>query len=991
MRKIGQIVSLVLIIVSTLTAQELPFSKGVGFGQAFEVSSAQDIHFNYYSKQDFINVKNLGCDVIRLPIFMKNMKDKESGYQFDPLFLFLLDKYVDIAEEVGINLILTNMSEFDYENDPTLRDQLIFIWSNMAKHYKDRSDMIFYEVANEPTNISDEDWNDIQQNIVEVIREVDNRHMIIVTPTGWAAISNLRYMPEYEDDKLIYTFHLYDPMLFTHQGATQVGYGELKGMPFPYDPDRMPPMPSSFVGTWDEHRYNTYSTYGTIERIETLIGWANDFRTERNVPVICDEFGADDKYSAPEDRLRWYETVRTNCEKNGMGWLMHGYTKYWGLFEYGTDKLFDYDLNIPLVETMGLNPQPQSDFVITPDTARFDIYQDYVNRYIDTWISTEEGESHFYCDDPYDGDFCIQIEDFPIWCYFDFRMKPYRDFSYFASNDYVLDFWVKGDKPGKEVQLRFCDTKTSDPGDHPWRMGVNIDETYATWDGKWHNVQIPLSEMIEFGCHDGNWYNPVGEFDWSAISSFQIASEIQSLEGAKFYFDNLRIVKPMKADFTANVTQGTVPLTVQFEDLSVGNINTWNWDFGDGNTSNEQSPAHIYENIGDYTVSLAISGLDGSDNITKTNYISANILKPVVDFTADKTVGMAPLTVQFTNNTSHEVTAWQWNFGDGNTSEEESPSHIYSEGGTFTVSLRATGPGGSDSKVRNNFITVTDQSITCSTPNGGDLFYAGEKTLIRWSKENINSVAIDLSTDNGNNWSNLSPNETVSYYRWTVPEVSSSHCLIKVYSVDDNNIYDISDSTFTILNPTIEIKSPSGGESLNSGKKVQIVWRSIDVDKVNIFYSENNGANWTEIATNINSSDYQYDWSVPDVNSNDCIIKIVNSDYEEYFVESEPFSIINQTSIDNSNITPTEFSLEQNFPNPFNPVTTIKYSIPKTTNVKLMIFSLNGELIETLVDQSQSTGFYQVSWNAKDYPSGIYLYKLLADNFVEERKLILVK
>jgi PKD repeat protein len=80
------------------------------------------------------------------------------------------------------------------------------------------------------------------------------------------------------------------------------------------------------------------------------------------------------------------------------------------------------------------------------------------------------------------------------------------------------------------------------------------------------------------------------------------------------------------ANFTANPIMGTVPLSVQFTDQSLGAINAWQWDFGDGNTSTSQAPTHTYVATGSYTVSLSISGANDSDIMTRTNYI--NVLNP---------------------------------------------------------------------------------------------------------------------------------------------------------------------------------------------------------------------------------------------------------------------------------------------------------------------------------------------------------------------------
>lgn len=86
-----------------------------------------------------------------------------------------------------------------------------------------------------------------------------------------------------------------------------------------------------------------------------------------------------------------------------------------------------------------------------------------------------------------------------------------------------------------------------------------------------------------------------------------------------------------------------------------------------------------------------------------------------------------------------------------------------------------------------------------------------------------------------------------------------------------------------------------------------------------------------------------------------------------------------------------EFTLGQNFPNPFNPSTKINFTIPKPVNVRLEIYSITGEFIEGIINQKLKPGKYEYSWNAGDYPSGIYYYKLSSENRSESKKMVLVK
>ena len=89
--------------------------------------------------------------------------------------------------------------------------------------------------------------------------------------------------------------------------------------------------------------------------------------------------------------------------------------------------------------------------------------------------------------------------------------------------------------------------------------------------------------------------------------------------------------------------------------------------------------------------------------------------------------------------------------------------------------------------------------------------------------------------------------------------------------------------------------------------------------------------------------------------------------------------------------TPTEFSLSQNFPNPFNPITRLKYSISKSSQVTLKIFNTLGQEIETLFSEEKPVGSYEVNWNAANFPSGVYFYRLQAGSFVETKKMLLLK
>jgi hypothetical protein len=96
-------------------------------------------------------------------------------------------------------------------------------------------------------------------------------------------------------------------------------------------------------------------------------------------------------------------------------------------------------------------------------------------------------------------------------------------------------------------------------------------------------------------------------------------------------------------------------------------------------------------------------------------------------------------------------------------------------------------------------------------------------------------------------------------------------------------------------------------------------------------------------------------------------------------------SVVSETKI------PTSIELEQNFPNPFNPTTKIVFSIPQRSNVRLIVYNLLGNQVAELVNSDMEAGSYETNFDASLLPSGVYFYKLTAGNFVETKKMLLVK
>ena len=161
---------------------------------------------------------------------------------------------------------------------------------------------------------------------------------------------------------------------------------------------------------------------------------------------------------------------------------------------------------------------------------------------------------------------------------------------------------------------------------------------------------------------------------------------------------------PPVADFSGSPTNGFAPLTVTFTNLSAGATN-WLWDFGDTQTSANANPVNTYTSPGVYSVTLTAIGAGGTNSLTRTNYIAVVAPPPVADFSGSPTNGFAPLTVTFTN-LSAGATNWLWDFGDTQTSANANPVNTYADPGVYSVTLTATGAGGTNGLTRTNYIVV---------------------------------------------------------------------------------------------------------------------------------------------------------------------------------------------------------------------------------------------------------------------------------------------
>ncbi len=164
--------------------------------------------------------------------------------------------------------------------------------------------------------------------------------------------------------------------------------------------------------------------------------------------------------------------------------------------------------------------------------------------------------------------------------------------------------------------------------------------------------------------------------------------------------------QPPKAGFTADPRAGQLPLTVQFIDTSSGAPTSWQWNFGDGGTSTEQSPVYTYKAAGSYPVSLTVRNLYGTSQKSEVNFISAGTL-PSAQFTAAPSEGTVPLVVQFNDLSAGIPTSYTWDFGDGTASNEKAPVHTYTKAGVYDVALTVGNQYGYNTRIQSTAVKVT--------------------------------------------------------------------------------------------------------------------------------------------------------------------------------------------------------------------------------------------------------------------------------------------
>jgi len=270
-------------------------------------------------------------------------------------------------------------------------------------------------------------------------------------------------------------------------------------------------------------------------------------------------------------------------------------------------------------------------------------------------------------------------------------------------------------------------------------------------------------------------------------------------------------------NFMPAKTSGSAPLSVLFSNTSSNNSFQFVWNFRNSNgilvgTSQERNPRFTFSSAGTYTVSLTAINKNGQNTIEKVNLITVSgIVAPSVNFTASPLTGTAPLTVNFTDQSTNNPTSWFWNFGNGATSTERYPTYIYTQPGTYTVTLSAANAAGNNAFTRTNYITVTSSTVLAPVASFvGTPLNGSTPLIVQFS---------DLSINNPTSWLWNFGNGQTS----TVKNPSTTYSTAGNYTVS-LTATNSAGSNQQIRTNYVTVNTPGGTPTVTVFKKTDGLW-----------------------------------------------------------------------------------------------------------------------------------------------------------------------
>jgi len=323
---------------STPTARLLAFKRAKSLDNGVSVSwlnqtwNKDVLTENALKTGDFTLLKQLGFKSIRLPVAFEFFENQQIP---DEQIFSHIDNIVKQCSLYGFKLIIDyHDGDFNENNFLLETKRVIDLWVKLTKRYKHVSaDALFFELYNEPPHMNPPIWKDAAYNMVTAIRKIDNNRTLIIGASNYNSIYELSRFVRLADENIIYTFHFYEPFLFTHQGAEWIGDQESTvGVPFPYNAEKFPIINPKAKNTDGEKNYKEYPIDGNEQSVRDKLQIVKNWGDKYDVPILCGEYGVYNKYADIDSRCRYIKTVRQTLKTLNIPGILWDYNSNFSLF-----------------------------------------------------------------------------------------------------------------------------------------------------------------------------------------------------------------------------------------------------------------------------------------------------------------------------------------------------------------------------------------------------------------------------------------------------------------------------------------------------------------------------------------------------------------------------------------------------------------------------------------------------------------------------------
>lgn len=289
-------------------------------------------------KDEFRQVARLGFTHIRLNLGRAFLQEPSPSFAMRPEGLELLDRALDMAaaQPIAVVLDMHQIPVPDLARDPAELKAFTEMWKVLGARYRSRKQAIVFEVLNEPRLEDHKTWRRITLELIAAIRSIDPDRAIVVSGGKWGGIEELIALGDLGVPNLAYSFHFYDPFVFTHQG-TNWGDPVLAGIreiSYPLDISQLRTARERAVQegreTWP---FDAWPNGCGKKELESTMRPVIDFAAKGNLLLYCGEFGAYKPIAPLADRALWTKDMRELLEKHGICWAMWAYHSGFDLVE----------------------------------------------------------------------------------------------------------------------------------------------------------------------------------------------------------------------------------------------------------------------------------------------------------------------------------------------------------------------------------------------------------------------------------------------------------------------------------------------------------------------------------------------------------------------------------------------------------------------------------------------------------------------------------